>query len=237
MKRVIYSTIIIITLVITYTVINTLSMQKSEKIINSYSEVKYLNTTHLIEKQKVSLKEVKKEEIKEEIKEEDKKQKVNKEIKRQEIKRQEVKEEIKNKDVPKQNQEIKQPIQHHEQQSPTHTPAPPQTIEPEPVVKSARVSYFALNGYGLASMKKLTHPVMYGEYRVLAASRKDFKFGSLIKINGTALGDIVGIVLDRGDKNIGLDSRFAFDILVYDDKEAYTYGVSKVTYEVLRNGW
>ena len=49
-------------------------------------------------------------------------------------------------------------------------------------------------------------------------------------------GDFNGICLDRGGM-IGTSKNRVFDILVNSNEEAYQYGISNITYNVIRNGY
>lgn len=76
----------------------------------------------------------------------------------------------------------------------------------------------------------------YGEVRILAADRS-LKLGSIVRIKEAKLGEIIGIVLDRGSA-IGIGKTYLFDLLFASESEAYHYGVSNdVIFEVLRYGY
>ncbi len=78
----------------------------------------------------------------------------------------------------------------------------------------------------------------YGRMRIIAASRDDFYLYSVIKISDPIDGNYTAIVLDRGDKNIGIGRKFVFDLVVESQEWArINYGVHKnVEFEVLRIG-
>ena len=108
---------------------------------------------------------------------------------------------------------------------------------------SGKVSYYGLNCAGCSGRVgagKSLNGVYYndpkfGYVRALAAG-KEYSYGTIIRISGTPLGTFTGIVLDRGG-NIGSGRRFMFDVLVSSEAEAYKYGVSSITYQVLRYGY
>jgi 3D (Asp-Asp-Asp) domain-containing protein len=108
---------------------------------------------------------------------------------------------------------------------------------------SGRVSYYGLDCAGCSGRvgagKKLNgvyyNDPKFGYVRALAAG-KEYSYGTIIRISGTPLGTFTGIVLDRGG-NIGSGRRFMFDVLVGSESEAYRYGVSSITYQVLRYGY
>lgn len=74
----------------------------------------------------------------------------------------------------------------------------------------------------------------YGNVRIIAAGPEIRKW-SIVRINGTVLGDnVLAIVLDRGG-NIGENRKFLIDILT--NSQEKLSGISKnVTVEVLREG-
>ena len=104
---------------------------------------------------------------------------------------------------------------------------------------SGRVTYYSLNGGNVACGTKTVNSLYsdptYGNVRGLAAGR-EFPCGTIININGAGMGNFTGVVIDRGGA-IGTGRRNMFDILVNNDSIAYQYGVSYVTYQVLRMGW
>lgn len=77
------------------------------------------------------------------------------------------------------------------------------------------------------------HDDTYGNVRVLAGS-KTYKFGTIIRVKGSVIGDFNAIVLDRG--GVGVGHRYMFDLLFPSEALgcASSYGV---TFEVLRKGW
>lgn len=80
------------------------------------------------------------------------------------------------------------------------------------------------------------HDETYGEVRILAGDRS-LKLGSIVRIKGSKLGDLIGIVLDRGNA-VGIGKSHLFDLLFPSEREAYVYGISSnVTFEVLRYGY
>ncbi len=73
----------------------------------------------------------------------------------------------------------------------------------------------------------------FGEVRIVASSTK-LPCGSIVKFNSLRISNepVIAIVLDRGVLNRDLD------LLVPSESYAYKYvGRSKITYDVLRNGW
>ena len=104
---------------------------------------------------------------------------------------------------------------------------------------SGRVTYYSLNGgnvaCGIPTTNSLYHDAKYGNVRGLAAG-SEFPCGTIINIDGAGMGSFTGIVIDRGGA-IGMGRRNMFDILVNNDSIAYQYGVSQVTYKVLRMGF
>ena len=71
----------------------------------------------------------------------------------------------------------------------------------------------------------------YGTVRIVASSN-NLACGSVIKWNSPRTGEVVAIVLDRGV--LGND----IDLLVANASEAtQKIGRSRITYDVLRNGW
>lgn len=78
----------------------------------------------------------------------------------------------------------------------------------------------------------------YGRVRIIAASRDDFYLYSVIKVTDPIDGEYRAIVLDRGDKNIGIGRKFVFDLVVESQEWArMNYGVHRnVNFEVLRIG-
>ena len=78
----------------------------------------------------------------------------------------------------------------------------------------------------------------YGRGRILAASKDDFYLYSVMQVNDPIDGAYRAIVLDRGDKNIGIGRRFVFDLVVESQEWARLhYGVHRnVDFEVLRLG-
>lgn len=91
--------------------------------------------------------------------------------------------------------------------------------------------------YGYCIKDKITFvDNEYQEVRILSGG-SEYPFGTIVKVTGSAVGDFIGIVLDRGP-NIGKDKKFAFDLLFNTSAEALSYGVSNnVTFEILRVGF
>lgn len=76
----------------------------------------------------------------------------------------------------------------------------------------------------------------YGKVRILAGDRS-LKYGSIIRIKNSKLGEFIGIVLDRGGA-VGIGKSHLFDLLFQTEKEALSYEVSyNVTFEILRYGY
>lgn len=108
---------------------------------------------------------------------------------------------------------------------------------------SGKVSYYSLQCAGcsgnLGSGAQLDgvfyNDPTYGPIRAIACG-KEYSYGTVVAISGTPLGDFYGICLDRGGM-IGETKKRVFDILVYSNEEAYQYGISNVTYSIIRNGY
>ena len=80
----------------------------------------------------------------------------------------------------------------------------------------------------------------YGNVRIVAAD-KNFPIGTIVKItermNDGSYETFNAIVLDRGDRNIGLNSKYIFDLLLENEQIAYSYGVHyDIDVEVLKVG-
>lgn len=76
----------------------------------------------------------------------------------------------------------------------------------------------------------------YGSVRILAGDRS-LKFGSIVRVKNSKLGEFIGIVLDRGG-SVGIGRAHLFDLLFSSEKEAQLYEVSyNVSFEVLRYGY
>lgn len=78
----------------------------------------------------------------------------------------------------------------------------------------------------------------YGKVRIVSGDKK-YPFGTIVKISSSNVSNepIMAIVLDCGG-NIGIDKKFAFDLLFATEKEASKYGVSRnVKFEILRLGY
>ena len=110
-------------------------------------------------------------------------------------------------------------------------------------VASGKVSYYSLNcsgcggnlGSGAALDGVFYNDPTYGHVRAMACG-KEYPYGTVVSISGTPLGDFNGICLDRGGM-IGTNKNRVFDILVNSNEEAYQYGISNITYNVIRNGY
>ena len=84
----------------------------------------------------------------------------------------------------------------------------------------------------------------YGSVRMLAADhygKYDFPLGTVVKIteimDDRSTQEFKGIVLDRGDRNIGLDSKYIFDLVSENTLAARRYGIhAEITVEVLHVG-
>lgn len=76
----------------------------------------------------------------------------------------------------------------------------------------------------------------YGSVRILAGDRT-YKFGTIVRVKNSRVGDFIGIVLDRGG-SIGIGKTFLFDLLYASEKEALIDEVSyNVVFEILRYGY
>ena len=110
-------------------------------------------------------------------------------------------------------------------------------------VLSGKVSYYSLHcsgcggnlGSGAALDGVFYNDPTYGYVRAMACGR-EYPYGTVVSISGTPLGDFNGICLDRGGM-IGTSKKRVFDILVNSNEEAYQYGISNITYNVIRNGY
>ena len=108
---------------------------------------------------------------------------------------------------------------------------------------SGKVSYYSLHcsgcggnlGSGAALDGVFYNDPTYGYVRAMACGR-EYPYGTVVSISGTPLGDFNGICLDRGGM-IGTSKKRVFDILVNRNEEAYQYGISNITYNVIRNGY
>lgn len=96
---------------------------------------------------------------------------------------------------------------------------------------------FTASGYNIKLNGMYYQDAVYGRVRILAADT-NFKLYSIIKVNDPLDGQYTAIVLDRGDKNIGIDRKFMFDLVVESQEWAkYNYGVHKnINFEILRIG-
>ena len=96
------------------------------------------------------------------------------------------------------------------------------------------------SGYQLEYKKIYFNAGSYGNVRIVAAD-KNFPIGTIVKItermDDGSYDVFNAIVLDRGDKNIGLNSKFIFDLLSESQQAAYKYGVHiYIDVEVLKLG-
>ncbi len=93
------------------------------------------------------------------------------------------------------------------------------------------------SGYNIKTNGMYYYDALYGRVRILA-SDKNFPLYSIIKVNDPIDGEYKAIILDRGDKNIGFDRRFMFDLVVESqDWARLYYGVHKnINFEILRLG-
>lgn len=93
------------------------------------------------------------------------------------------------------------------------------------------------SGYNIKISGMYYPDATYGRVRILA-SDKNFPLYSIIKINDPIDGEYKAIILDRGDKNIGIDRKFMFDLVVESQEWARLYyGVHKnINFEILRIG-
>ena len=93
------------------------------------------------------------------------------------------------------------------------------------------------SGYNIKISGMYYYDATYGRVRILA-SDKNFPLYSIIKINDPIDGEYRAIILDRGDKNIGIDRKFMFDLVVESQEWARLYyGVHKNNnFEILRIG-
>ena len=93
------------------------------------------------------------------------------------------------------------------------------------------------SGYNIKTNGMYYYDALYGRVRILA-SDKNFPLYSIIKVNDPIDGEYKAIILDRGDKNIGFDRRFMFDLVVESQEWARLYyGVHKnINFEILRLG-
>lgn len=76
----------------------------------------------------------------------------------------------------------------------------------------------------------------YGRVRILAGDRS-IKFGTIVRIKNSKVGNFTGIVMDRGG-SIGFGKTFLFDLLYPSEEDAIKDTVSyNVTFEILRYGY
>ena len=76
----------------------------------------------------------------------------------------------------------------------------------------------------------------YGKIRIVAGD-KSLKFGTIVRVKNSKIGNFNAIVLDRGS-SIGFGKTFMFDLLYPSEKEALKDEVSyNVTFEILRYGY
>lgn len=96
---------------------------------------------------------------------------------------------------------------------------------------------FTASGYNIKISGMYYPDATYGRVRILA-SDKNFPLYSIIKVNDPIDGEYKAIILDRGDKNIGIDRKFMFDLVVESQEWARLYyGVHKnINFEILRIG-
>ncbi len=96
------------------------------------------------------------------------------------------------------------------------------------------------SGYQLSYKNIYFNAGSYGNVRIVA-SDNNFTTGTIVKIterldDGT-YETFNAIVLDSGDRNIGLDSKYIFDILVENQATAYKMGIhNQIEVEVLKLG-
>ena len=91
-------------------------------------------------------------------------------------------------------------------------------------------------GYDASGGNYYYSDATYGDVRIVAADRS-YRFGSIVKVSGSKLGDFYAIVLDRGG-GIGFGKRFLFDLLFSSEGEASQFGTSyDVTFELVRDGY
>lgn len=74
---------------------------------------------------------------------------------------------------------------------------------------------------------------VYGKVRIVAGDRK-YSYGTIVRIKDKK-GEFLAIVLDRG--GVGLNKKYMFDLLFTSEEEAYKYGVSNASFEILRYGY
>lgn len=93
------------------------------------------------------------------------------------------------------------------------------------------------SGYNIKQKGMYYDDATYGKVRILAAD-DNFIFYSIIKINDPIDGEYYAIILDTGDRNIGIGRKFMFDLVVESQEWARKYyGIHRnITFEVLRIG-
>ena len=93
------------------------------------------------------------------------------------------------------------------------------------------------SGYNIKTNGIYYNDPTYGKVRILASDTK-FKLYSIIKVTDEIEGTYYAIILDRGDKNIGINRLYLFDLVVESQEKARVeYGVHKnVIFEVIRVG-
>ena len=76
----------------------------------------------------------------------------------------------------------------------------------------------------------------YGPVRVLAGD-SSLPFGTIVKIENSNAGTMMGIVLDRGG-DIGFNGVFMFDLAFSSEYQASVFGTSyNCTFKILRYGF
>ena len=92
------------------------------------------------------------------------------------------------------------------------------------------------NGYNVRSTIYY-HDKEYGKIRIVAAD-KSLPFGTIVRISGLKefTEPIIAIVLDRGSA-IGFNKKVYFDLLYKNEKDTYSFGKQKATFEILRRGY
>lgn len=93
------------------------------------------------------------------------------------------------------------------------------------------------SGFNIKQNGMYYYDATYGKVRILAAD-DNFIFYSIIKVKDPIDGEYYAIILDSGDKNIGIGRKFMFDLVVESqDWASKYYGIHhNITFEVLRIG-
>lgn len=91
-------------------------------------------------------------------------------------------------------------------------------------------------GYDISDGRIYYTDPTFGSVRIVAAGRNEFKYGTILRLNGYSSEPVIAIVLDVG--GISLKKDYKLDLLVESEAQASKLGVKRnVSIEVLRNGY